>query len=214
MGVEAITIAPRTRRTEESVSVSDPNAGERRLPRPGEVVDGKYRVVRVLGKGGMGVVLEADHLVLGHRVALKFLHPSLVETEAAKRFAHEARAAAGLRSDHATRIYDVDRLPWGAPYIVMEHLEGASLERVLVERGPIPWQEAVAWMAQACRAVAEAHARAIVHRDLKPANLFLTRHRGEALVKVLDFGLAKSLDRSAPADAETEGATAAQNIRG
>jgi eukaryotic-like serine/threonine-protein kinase len=186
MGEEEITRAPGARFT----------AGLRRLPRVGEVVAEKYRIKQVLGQGGMGVVLAAHHLVLQHVVALKLMNPSRATSEVdAARFAREARAAARLKSEHAVRILDVDRLPSGAPYIVMEYLAGASFEKVLAERGAIPWAEAVPWIIQACKAIAEAHEHGIIHRDVKPENLFLTRSASaEPLVKVLDFGLAKCLD--------------------
>jgi eukaryotic-like serine/threonine-protein kinase len=169
---------------------------QRRLPRVGEVIAEKYRIKQVLGRGGMGVVLAAHHLVLEHVVALKLMHPELDASEVAgARFAREARAAARLKSEHSVRILDVDRLPSGAPYIVMEYLAGASLEKVLAERGAIPFAEAVSWTVQACKAIAEAHEHGIIHRDVKPENLFLTRGAsGEPLVKVLDFGLAKCLE--------------------
>src|SRR5438093_7919229 len=109
---------------------------ENRMPRVGDVVADKYRIERVLGTGGMGQVVLAHHLVLDHLVALKFIHDELVADETTvKRFAVEARAAARLRSENAVRILDVDKLPGGAPYIVMEYLEGMSLGAIAA-RGP------------------------------------------------------------------------------
>src|SRR5262249_36540312 len=97
------------------------------LPGPGSVVADKYRIERVIGRGGMGVVMLAHHLILGQRVALKFMHPSLARVESAvRRFALEARASAKLKNEHSIRILDVDQLDDGTPYIVMEYLEGAS----------------------------------------------------------------------------------------
>jgi serine/threonine-protein kinase len=160
---------------------------------PGEVIDGKYRVDRVLGVGGMGVVVAATHLQLGQRVALKFMlpeglrHPRLIE-----RFQREARAAVRLKSDHVARVLDVGTLPTGAPYMVMEFLEGSDLAAILESSGPMSTEMAVDCVLQACDAVAEAHSLGIVHRDLKPRNLFLThRNDGRSLVKVLDFGISK-----------------------
>jgi serine/threonine protein kinase len=189
MGAEDITVAPRK-------ATSLRAGSDFRLPRPGEVVAEKYRIRRVLGRGGMGVVMEADHLLLSTPVALKFMHAHLLDKESARtRFAREARAVASLTSDHAVRILDVDRLAWGAPYIVMERLDGLSLHEIVNGRGAIPAREAVPWILQACHAIAEAHDRGIIHRDIKPENLFLTRvPRGEPIVKVLDFGLAKWLE--------------------
>ncbi|HEX8795528.1 MAG TPA: serine/threonine-protein kinase [Polyangiaceae bacterium] len=160
----------------------------------GQVLAGKYKVDRVLGVGGMGVVVAATHLQLDQRVALKFMlpqglsHPTFVE-----RFSREARAAVRLRSDHVARVLDVGTLETGSPYMVMEYLEGDDLGSVVEKHGPMSVPAAVDCVLQACDAVAEAHALGIVHRDLKPRNLFLTtRNDGRALVKVLDFGISKA----------------------
>jgi hypothetical protein len=160
----------------------------------GEVLAGKYRIERVLGRGGMGVVVAAEHMQLGQRVALKFLLPEACGNgEAVARFLREARAAVQIQSEHVARVSDVGQLESGAPYMVMEFLLGSDLGAVLHERGPLPIAEAVDYVLQASEAVAEAHALGIVHRDLKPANLFLTRRRdGSPLIKVLDFGISKA----------------------
>jgi serine/threonine-protein kinase len=157
------------------------------------VLAGKYRVERVLGAGGMGVVVAALHLELDERVAVKFLLPELSEnTSAAARFMREARAAARIKSEYAARVIDVGRLETGAPYMVMEYLEGRDLAG-LVASGPLSIDDAVDYVIQACHAMAEAHAAGIVHRDLKPANLFLAqRPDGTRVIKVLDFGISKS----------------------
>jgi serine/threonine-protein kinase len=154
------------------------------------VLAGKYRVKGVLGEGGVGIVVAATHLKLGRPVAIKLLFSN--DREQVERLHREARAAARLRSEHAAKVLDVGRLENGAPFIVMELLEGEDLGEV-VNRGPLPVEDAVEYLLQACEAIAEAHARGIVHRDLKPRNLFLTRRiNGQPLVKVLDFGLAKA----------------------
>ena len=160
---------------------------------PGDVLAGKFRIERVLGQGGMGVVVAAYHLQLDERVALKFLVPeALGNAEAVARFAREARAAVKIKSEHVARVVDVGTLETGAPYMVMEYLEGRDLSAYVRERGPLPASEAADYVLQACEALAEAHALGIVHRDLKPANLFLTRRAdGTACVKVLDFGISK-----------------------
>ena len=159
---------------------------------PNEVLAGKYRIARLIGEGGMGIVAEAVHLGLGHRVALKLLKTSMVRPDHRERFFREARAAGSLSSEHVVAIKDVDTLPDGTPFLVMEYLEGADLGGVVQQRGPLPIEDAADYVLQACHAVAEAHANGIVHRDLKPANLFLTRRAdGAPLVKVLDFGIAK-----------------------
>jgi serine/threonine-protein kinase len=161
----------------------------------GELIAGKYRVERVLGRGGMGVVVAAMHEKLRQRVAIKMLLPETKTSEnAVTRFMREARAAAAIRGEHVARVLDVGELDGGAPYIVMEYLEGRDLAEVFKESAPQPIEEAVGFVLQACEAIAEAHAAGIVHRDLKPSNLFLTRRPdGTALVKVLDFGISKAL---------------------
>jgi len=159
----------------------------------GEVLAGKYRIERVLGAGGMGVVVAAHHLLLDERVAIKFLLPeTLNNSEAVARFAREARAAVKIKSDHVARVIDVDILESGATYLVMEYLEGGDLSSWLAQRGVLPIEQAVEFVLQACEAIAEAHSLGIVHRDLKPANLFCVRRADGVLsVKVLDFGISK-----------------------
>jgi eukaryotic-like serine/threonine-protein kinase len=162
--------------------------------RAGDVLDGKYAVERVLGTGGMGMVVAARHVDLGQRVALKFmLKEAMADPANVERFAREARAAVQLLSPHTARVLDVGKLHNGEPYMVMEYLEGEDLD-ALVQNGPLRPDVAVEYMLQACEAFAEAHAKGIVHRDIKLKNLFLTKSiDGRALVKVLDFGLAKTL---------------------
>jgi serine/threonine protein kinase len=161
--------------------------------REGDVLAGKYRVERVLGVGGMGVVVAAHHLQLNSKVALKFLLPdALHDSEAVARFAREAQAAVKIQSEHVARVTDVGTLPNGAPYMVMEYLEGEDLAAWIARRGPLPVEQAVEFVLHACVAVADAHALGIVHRDLKPANLFCVRRSdGQLSIKVLDFGISK-----------------------
>jgi serine/threonine-protein kinase len=160
----------------------------------GEVLDGKYRVDKVLGVGGMGVVVAATHVQLSTKVALKFLLPqALANQQVIERFAREARAAVQIQSEHVARVSDVGTLPTGSPYMVMEFLEGGDLSDVIAKNGPLPVETAVGYVLQASEAIAEAHSLGIVHRDLKPANLFLARKAGrDPLVKVLDFGISKT----------------------
>ncbi|MBI4954638.1 MAG: protein kinase [Myxococcales bacterium] len=162
---------------------------------PGTVLREKYRVERVLGKGGMGVVLEARHVELDRRVAIKVLHAELrAHAELVERFLREGRAASKIEGEHVARVLDVDRLPDGTPFIVMEYLEGHDLSSVRRARQPLPVAEAVSYVLQACEAIAQAHRAGIIHRDLKPANLFLTElHDGTSKIKVLDFGISKTL---------------------
>lgn len=164
----------------------------------GQVVAGKYRIDRVLGEGGMGVVVAAHHLELDERVALKFLLPqALANGEAVARFEREARAAVRIKSEHVVRVTDVGKLPSGSPYIVMEYLDGQDLSCRLRQHGALPLEQAVEFVLQACVAVADAHSVGIVHRDLKPANLFCVRRSdGQLLIKVLDFGISKLKDPS------------------
>ena len=142
----------------------------------------------------MGVVVEATHLQLDERFALKFLHRSASQAkDLVSRFSQEARAAAKLKSEYVARVIDVGAREDGAPYIVMEYLEGADLGQILSTQGPLPIADAVEFVVQACEAVAEAHARGIVHRDLKPENLFcVQRDDGRRFIKVLDFGISKA----------------------
>jgi serine/threonine-protein kinase len=161
---------------------------------PGSVLAGKYRVERLLGAGGMGWVVQATHLQLDQRVALKFMHASSANEspEAVARFLREARAAARIQSEHVARVSDVGTLETGAPYLVMEFLEGRDLDSLLQSRRGLPVDEAMDYALQACEGLAEAHAAGIVHRDLKPANLFLARRSdGSVRVKLLDFGISK-----------------------
>jgi eukaryotic-like serine/threonine-protein kinase len=159
----------------------------------GDLIAGKYRFERVIGAGGMGKVVAARHIELDELVAIKFLLPeALGSEEAVTRFAREARAAVKIKSEHVARTFDVGTLPNGAPYLVMEYLEGADLSALLKERGALPVDQVVEFVLQASEAIAEAHGIGIVHRDLKPANLFcIRRPDGTTSVKVLDFGISK-----------------------
>ena len=161
--------------------------------REGDVVAGKYRIERTIGVGGMGYVVAARHLALGEPVALKFVLAHHSENrEIVERLMREARATFRLRNIHTVRVHDVGELPSGHVYMVMELLEGRDLRAELRDRGPLPPEEVVSHVVDACEALQEAHALGIVHRDLKPGNLFLTKSlQGRDLVKVLDFGMSK-----------------------
>jgi len=161
---------------------------------PGAIIAGKYRMERLLGEGGMGMVVAATHLGLGTPVALKFLHAALATNHnVVERFAREARASALLRGEHVCRVSDVGAFDDGSPFIVMELLNGRDLATILRENGPLPANIVCDYLLQACIAIGEAHAQGIVHRDLKPGNLFLTmKPDGSPLIKVLDFGVAKA----------------------
>src|SRR6476469_3582958 len=140
----------------------------------GDVVAKKYRLERLIGEGGTGVVVAARHLQLEQPVAIKFLRTALASEEVQLRLEREARAIAKIQSQHVVLVLDVGTLTDGLPYMVMEFLEGRDLARILKEDGPLSVEDAVDCMLQVCEALAEAHASGIVHRDLKPANLFLT----------------------------------------
>jgi eukaryotic-like serine/threonine-protein kinase len=159
----------------------------------GDVLAGKYRIGRVLGAGSTGVVVAAHHVQLDTRVAIKFLVSSVLEDrEALRRFAREAQAAAKITGEHVARVLDVGTLENDAPYMVMEFLDGVDLAHWLDTQGPLPIEQAVDFLLQACIAVAEAHGKGIVHRDLKPSNLFCIRRAdGQPMIKVLDFGISK-----------------------
>jgi serine/threonine-protein kinase len=156
------------------------------------VIAGRYAVQRLIGKGGMAVVVAARHLELGGQVALKILDPKIAADEAGtERFFREARAITTIKSEHVVRVLDVGRSEAGLPFFVMELLVGQDLGQLLAS-GPLPFHYAVDFVLQASEALAEAHAAGIVHRDLKPSNLFLCqRPDGTPLVKVLDFGISK-----------------------
>jgi serine/threonine-protein kinase len=160
---------------------------------PGTMVAGKYRVDKVLGEGGMGVVYAATHVALDQRVAIKALFPEALEdAQAIERFAREGRAAAKIQSDHVVRVYDVGTFDDGTPYMVMEYLEGADLMELLLENDSFAIDEAVEYVLQACEGIAEAHKAGIIHRDLKPANIYVSkRPDGAPNVKLLDFGISK-----------------------
>ncbi len=163
------------------------------LPRSGDTIAGRYRVDHVIGTGGMGCVLSAEHLLLRTRVAIKLLLPQAAAWPGAtERFLREAQAAAALRGEHVARVVDMGTIESGAPFMVMEYLQGRDLQKVIQERAPLSVLEAVEYLLQVCDALHEAHAAGILHRDIKPANIFVTtRPNGTPLLKVLDFGLAK-----------------------
>ncbi|HRI62661.1 MAG TPA: protein kinase [Polyangium sp.] len=171
----------------------NPNPSPASIP-VGSIIADKYRVERVVGKGGMGVVVAARHIKLHESVAIKLmLNDELCNRESVERFLREARACSKLRNnEHIVRVTDVDTLPNGLPYMVMELLEGKDLDKLLKDHGVLPIHDACAHLIQACEALGEAHQKGIIHRDLKPQNLFLTRRPdGSPCIKVLDFGISK-----------------------
>jgi serine/threonine-protein kinase len=175
------------------------------IPRlTGTMVAGKYRVMQLIGTGGMGTVWEGVHATLGTRVAVKFIKPRFAEQpEARARFEIEARAAAKLKTKHAVHVYDYGVSAEGLPYIVMEFLDGQSLSDAIITRGPLAASEVALIIVQAARALTKAHAAGVVHRDLKPDNIFLagTDELYEGMpyvVKLVDFGIAKMSEETQP----------------
>ena len=162
----------------------------------GDVLAKKYRLERLVGEGGTGVVVAARHLQLERDVAIKFLRTALASDEIRMRFEREARAIGQIESEHVVLVLDVGALDDGhAPYMVMEYLEGRDLAKILKEDGALSIEDSVDCMLQVCEALEGAHQQGIVHRDLKPANLFLTRRDdGGPHIKVVDFGISKILD--------------------
>ena len=156
---------------------------------------GNYRIVRLLGEGGFGEVYLAENPLIERSAAVKVLHTALAQdAELVRRFLNEARAASAIRHRNIIEVFDAGVTPEGAPYILMEFLEGVSLQRRLADRGRLALPQALEVARQAGSALAAAHAARIVHRDLKPENLFLVPDAGAPggeRVKILDFGIAK-----------------------
>jgi serine/threonine-protein kinase len=159
----------------------------------GSVVANKYRVDRLIGRGGMGAVFEATNVSIGKRVALKFLDKDAArDSESAMRFQREAEAASTVESAHIVHIFDSGTNDDGRPFLVMELLQGEDLRSVLRRDTKVPLPEAIHIIGQVLRALARAHAGGIVHRDLKPDNVFLCRHDDDPMfVKIVDFGISK-----------------------
>ena len=164
------------------------------LPPVDGLVAGKYQVLGLIGRGGMGSVWEGRHNSLGTRVAIKFIDPEYAESEeACARFVTEARAAATIQSKHAIQIFDHGVTDGGRPYMVMELLLGEPLDKRIERLGTLPLQETARIIGHVCRALQRAHDAGIIHRDLKPENIFLVRtpDDDDEIAKVLDFGIAK-----------------------
>ncbi|MEY4511159.1 MAG: hypothetical protein RLZZ450_3281 [Pseudomonadota bacterium] len=162
------------------------------FPQPGQLVAGKYRMLRELGRGAMGAVFEAEHVATAKHVAVKWLHPHISESKSAvERLLREAQASARVRHSNVVDVYDVER-EGESLFLVMEYLEGEPLASLL-DRGGSPFHQVLALIVQAMRGVAEAHRQGIVHRDIKPDNIFLAYQadRSEPIAKVLDFGISK-----------------------
>jgi serine/threonine-protein kinase len=166
--------------------------GSAKLPGPGDIVDGKYQLDRLLGQGGMGAVYAARHVKLGHAVAIKLMLEATGNAEATRRFLNEGRAAVNIQHDNVVRGSDLGEEN-GYAFMVLELLDGEDLDQLLEREIRLEPHVAVNYVIQALRGVGQAHALGIVHRDLKPANLFLARRPdGSRIIKVLDFGISKA----------------------
>jgi serine/threonine protein kinase len=164
--------------------------GERNLV--GEEIDERYRIRRILGKGGMGIVYVAEQIMIGREVALKVLRREMVQDESSvKRFLTEAKAIASLKNPHTITLYDFGVTDDGLLYYTMEMLEGRPLSTLLTSRGPMHHDEAAEIILQTLESLKEAHDRDILHRDLKPDNVFISEVGGRRHATVLDFGIAK-----------------------
>lgn len=181
--------------SDPSESAAKARLHARGLPAVGDVVADKYALGEVLGRGAMGCVMSAEHLLMQRKVAIKFVLGFSSNPNAADRFVREARVTQSLQDEHVVRVYDLGVLDNGTPYLVMEHLEGQDLAQLLDANHRFPVDTSVDYVLGACEALAEAHAAGIVHRDIKPSNLILTqRKNGTPLIKVVDFGISKVLD--------------------
>ena len=160
---------------------------------PGDVLDGKYRVLRPLGEGGMGQVFLVEHVHLGRREALKILHPFLArEHQFVSRFRREARAINRLQHPAIVSVFDFGQLPDGRFYLAMEYADGPNLGHTLETSGRLSVQRALHLLIQLAAAIDHAHSRGVIHRDLKPDNLVVVdRGSKRDVLKVLDFGIAK-----------------------
>jgi eukaryotic-like serine/threonine-protein kinase len=163
------------------------------ITRPGDMIGAKYRVEDVIAVGGMGTVVAAIHTELDQRVAIKLMPKRAAKNDGAvQRFLREARTAASIDNDHVVRVFDVGRTDRGVPFMVMERLEGKTLAELIFGRNPLPIEEALDYVMQACVAIAACHANGIVHRDLKPENMMVLEGPGQrGHVKLLDFGISK-----------------------
>ncbi len=158
----------------------------------GRLLDNKYKVIRLIGRGGMGTVYEAEHIILNRRVAIKVLLPMYSSnTAAVKRFIREGQAASAIEHPNIVDVLDFCRESDGTVYIVMELLKGVSLKVLLDQRGALPVAQVVSISFQVLSALQAAHVKGIIHRDLKPENIFLSATPGGEQVKIVDFGIAK-----------------------
>src|SRR5689334_20554590 len=160
----------------------------------GQIIEGKYRIVRLLGEGGMGAVYEGENVRINRRVAIKVLHAGLTENkEVTQRFEREAQAAGRIGNDHILEVLDLGSRPNGDHYIVMEYLDGEPLSARIKSSGRLQPLELAPLVRQVLVGLAAAHRAGIVHRDLKPDNVFILKEKAgkRDYVKIIDFGISK-----------------------
>lgn len=177
---------------------------ERRTARPqkqpvaeriviGGVLDGRYRVLEIIGQGGMGTVYEAEHLNIGRKVALKVLKPEHAQKkEAIERLRHEARVVSRIGHPNICEVFDIGQFDDGTPYLVMERLRGETLAQCLERTPKLRLDDLADMMTQVLAALEAAHRKGVVHRDMKPDNIFLSERAGGKVAKILDFGISKA----------------------
>lgn len=192
---------PRTRAPSAAASLQDRRLSESNRAWLGKIVDGRYRVLDVIGRGGMGVVYRVEHLRMGKIAAMKVLHRELAnDRDAIERFEREASAVSRLHHPHTVQVFDFGQAQ-GALYLIMEYVRGQDLSLIIQRDGPMAWSRAAPILAQICGALQEAHELGLVHRDLKPENVLIGRTTGgRDFAKVLDFGLVKLDNRQRPSN--------------
>ncbi len=178
------------------MGINDNNPHIGRLPLPGEVIDGRYRLTEAFASGGMGVIMRAEQLRTGRGVAVKLLHPHIAaRDDFAARFMREVQVATMFDHPHIVRVYDVGETDNGSLYLVMELLDGEELKDIISREAPLSTDRLFNLGLQMIDGLAEAHSHDVVHRDFKPSNVFVgTSRRGKEIVKLLDFGIAKLLN--------------------
>jgi len=176
------------------------------LPKPGDIIADRYRVVAPIGRGAMGVVYRAEHVQISKVMAIKLLHRELQQNpENVARFHREAESASRLNHPNTVHVFDFGRTKSGSLYLVMEYVDGDDLAKVIDKEGPMPFGRVAFLCAQVAGSVADAHAAGIVHRDLKPENIVITEGRDGETAKVLDFGLAKLFEGTVEAQVTSSG---------
>src|SRR6185369_17025656 len=180
-------------KVDPTMPAGDPAAPGEADPLIGRVVSERYRILRKVGQGGMGVVYLAEHALIEKKIALKILFPELTRrSDLVARFLQEAKSASRIGHENVIDIFDFGQLPDGMVYLAMEYLDGVDLGHILRTEGPMPWERARPILMQIAKGLRAAHERGIIHRDMKPENIFVTQREGHPdFVKVLDFGIAK-----------------------